>query len=157
MTFANAARRAGLSVCDKKQAIQGRERQHIKARRPLAIRHSVNVDADLRKQEPNARRWDYGIGISRNGRVGAAWIEAHEASRNREVDNVLNKLAWLKNKLRSPGWSQLRKLTYTPHSDVQKFWWLAPAHGSVRIRPGSRESKKLAQAGIKGPAREIRL
>ena len=157
MTFADAARRVGLSVCDGKQAIQRRDRQRIKARRSLVIRYSVNVDADLRKQEPNAHRWDYGIGISQNGKAGAAWIEAHEASRNGEVDNVLKKLAWLKNKLRSPSWSQLRKLTYTSHFDVQKFWWLAPAHGSVRILPDSRESRRLAMAGIRGPARQIHL
>jgi hypothetical protein len=63
------------------QALHPSDRKRIECKNPRALAGSVNVDAALKNDLPNAPRWDYGVGvcIDKNGdRV--IWIEVHPAS-----------------------------------------------------------------------------
>ncbi|HPP51743.1 MAG TPA: hypothetical protein PK777_02245, partial [Thermoguttaceae bacterium] len=61
---------------------------------------------------------------------------------------VLKKLRWLKKWLKNQA-LQLNKLT-------RGFYWLA-TDGSVNITKNSRQARQLAQEGLRGPTRVLKL
>jgi hypothetical protein len=154
MTFKAAAIAAGLDPRRGKQAMENKYRGSVDAGPGIQILHSVDVDAYFQQAEPNANRWDYGLGLVKGNTHIAIWIEAHGATSGSEVDKVLAKLAWLRAKLRSQAWSQLKNLTgVAEQQSIQQFCWLVP--GTVSFRPGSKEAQKLAQCGMKMPVKKV--
>jgi hypothetical protein len=51
---------------------------------------SIDLDAALINEQPNAPRWDYGIGYQHGGDEYAVWVEVHGAQTSK-VREVLNK------------------------------------------------------------------
>lgn len=107
---------------------------------------SVDIDAALRDEFPNAARWDYGIGIKAHSDDFVAWLEVHPAS-SHHVDEVISKLLWLK------GWLQTCavELDRLP----RRFYWVAT--GAVSFDRASPQAKRIAQAGLRFPAKHINL
>lgn len=135
--------------------MENRYRDSVDAGPDIQFSHSVDLDAHFQQAEPNANRWDYGLGLVKGATTHLAiWIEPHGATSGSEVDKVLAKLAWLRAKLRSQAWSQLKNLTgVAEQQGIQQFWWLVP--GTVSFRPGSKEAQKLAQSGMKMPVKKV--
>ncbi len=102
---------------------------------PRDCEGSVFIDKCLKSMRPDESRWDYAIGY----RGKAYFLEVHPAKAS-EVDNILRKLAWLKEWLRAeaPKLEQMRA--------KEGLVWLAS--GKIHIIPGSREYKILAQRGL---------
>jgi hypothetical protein len=108
---------------------------------------SVDLDEAMRLAFPNDPRWDYAIGISqRPDSDRVVWLEVHPAS-SLHVDEVLNKLRWLKG-WRAKDAPELRRLP-------AHFCWVAT--GTVSFRRGSREEKRIAQEGIRFPGKALNL
>jgi hypothetical protein len=118
----------------------------------------VDLDATFLLSEPEAARWDYGVGMSIVGTEleKAFWIEPHPASSTGEVQRMLNKLAWLKAKLARPEFAALRELTArTGTTGAPVYIWLYS--GANRILPNSREARLLASKGLGLPKRHVTL
>jgi hypothetical protein len=75
------------------------------------------------------------------------WLEVHPASSPRHVDDVLGKLAWLRNWLSADA-PDLDRLP-------RHFRWAV--RGPVRFRRGSREQKLIAAQGLRMPTRQVDL
>jgi len=153
--FATAATAAGLGAQPGMSALKGEYRQALEVRRPARFSGSVDLDEALRDSEPQAARWDYGVGV-----VGAVekafWIEPHPASSTGEVQKMLNKLAWLKATLARPEFAGLLELTNrTLAEGSSAYIWLHS--GANRILPNSRDARLLASKGLTQPKRYITL
>lgn len=153
MSFEVAAMNAGLEPQVGKQAVESKYRSLIDIKKGLSFTHSVDLDTHFRATEPQENRWDYGIGVVKQGVHYAIWIEPHGATSGREVDKVLAKLRWLKNKLSLQDWTELDELTNRTSDSFRCFIWLVP--GTVSFRRGSPEDKKLAQNGMKMPTKRV--
>jgi hypothetical protein len=121
-------------------AIRRSDRVRIQCSQPRRLTGSVDLDAALKPVQPTKPRWDYGIGL--DSRV--VWLEVHPAS-SHHIDEVLNKLAWLRQWLEADA-PALRCLR-------TEFIWLAS--GRVGFRSGSPQMKRIAQCGLKFRAREL--
>jgi len=78
------------------------------------------------------------------------WIEVHPA-RSDQVDNVLNKLRWLK------AWLAQSAPTLgaiTPYAE-NPFYWLAS--GEVQLSRNSPQARRLARGGMRFPVRVLPL
>jgi len=107
----------------------------------------VDLDEALRLAFPNDPRWDYAIGISQRAHTDhIVWLEVHPAS-SLHLDEVLNKLRWLKPWLANDA-PELHRLP-------AHFCWVAT--GTVSFRRGSREEKRIAQEGIGFPRKLLNL
>ena len=109
---------------------------------------AAGLDAALRQHYPNAPRWDYGIGIQK-GKPYAIWVEVHPADTS-NVDEVLKKLAWLKDWLAHAA-QPLHALT--PQQSA--YHWLAT--DGVHINQSSPQARQLNQAGLTMPRRVLNL
>lgn len=154
--FVKAAQEAGLAARPGKQAIGGVYRNAIEANHAATLTGSVDLDAGFVEAEPMASRWDYGIGVRAGGGELAVWVEPHPAASTKEVGTMLNKLGWLRAKLDQPSFADLKGLTAeASRRGVLPFCWLTSS--SIHLRPGSREARLLAQAGLRFPARHLSL
>lgn len=156
LDFIAAANTAGLQPHVGKGAVKGEYRQAIGPGPAAALTGSVDMDAGFENSEPNAARWDYGLGVRKGGKEMAFWVEAHPASSTSEVNRMLNKLDWLKRKLSEPEFAQISALTSHAQASGMAFRWLART-GSIRIRPGSKEANLLALQGLAFPKRHVLL
>lgn len=137
-------------------AIKGCYRPCIQARDTRMLRGSLDLDGALETIEPGNHRWDYGIGLQLvgNGPEIAVWVEFHPASTS-EVDVVLKKLDWLREKLRV--FKQLGKLTQTAaQTGVRNFHWL-PTGSGVHIPSHTPQARRLAAQGLTVTASVLRL
>lgn len=109
---------------------------------------SVDIDTVLSQQYPNDPRWDFVIGVQIMGAVHKEliWIEVHPASSD-SVSKVLAKLEWLKSWLKNNG-GQLGGMT-----NKGNYYWLSKS--GIKIKPGSTQARRLAQAGLKGPQKRL--
>lgn len=155
--FEQAAQAASLEPQPGKQAMKSSDRDSVRVAAGAIFSASVDMDTHYRPSEPNARRWDYGLGVQ-VGNTLAYWIEPHPASSTGEVQVMLEKLDWLKAKLGSASFDRLLALTEAAReaSRSTPFRWVATA-GAIAIRKGSREANRLAAKGLSFPARSIRL
>lgn len=153
--FRMAVNAIGLESQAGMQAISNTYRNAISTASGAVCTGSVDMDAGHRASEPNANRWDYGIGLRLRGEEMALWVEPHPASSTREAAVLLRKLDWLKNKLEQPTYAELNRLTAAASGKCVAFRWLA--QGSIRIRAGSREALLLARAGLAMPSRRLTL
>jgi hypothetical protein len=154
--FRKAATSAGIATQAGKGAIKAEYRGCIVARESWTHTESIDVDAHFLGAEPNAPRWDYGVGLKNGNTELAFWIEPHPASSTGEVKGVIAKILWLKTKLSLATFSHLRDLTeITRRAGHNPYQWLHA--GSLQITRGSREARLLAQAGVAFPRRHIEL
>ncbi len=113
---------------------------------------SVDLDVALQNQYPNDPRWDYGIGVQKGNETRAIWIEVHPAHTT-NVDEVLRKLGWLKQWLKTEA-PDLNALTPVHNA----FHWIATSGVQIAFPTGdSRIAKRLAQAGLRMPRPVLEL
>lgn len=126
---------------DGMQALQRKDRMLIQAK-ASAINGSINIDACLEDSCPNDNRWDYGLDINDHG----VFVEVHPGHTS-EVNTVLAKLKWLKTwfSKNCSGFNGLSK----------SYYWVAT--GSVAIRRGSPQARRLSSEGITGPWKYLNL
>jgi len=123
----------------------GHNRRHVSAGDwPRSISGSVDIDSALAIREPNAKRWDYAVGLADGGIV---WIEVHPAS-STHVADVIGKKQWLMGWLAGTS-SPLKRYPR------QRFAWAATA--GVAFSRHTREGRKLSQAGIEQPTSPVKL
>lgn len=96
MSFSDCLNNAGLSDHLKPglQALGG-DSTKVHCRDKGKLLGSINLDEAYEAAQPNASRWDYGIGLSMGDASRAEWIEVHPAN-SREVRTMLAKLDWLR-------------------------------------------------------------
>ena len=156
--FDSAVQAAGLTALSGKDAVEGSYRAQIKAANGWKFTGSVDMDAHFKSAEGQSNRWDYGIGISEvGGRELVCWLEPHPASSTGEVRKMLDKLAWLKEKLDAPAFKKLKALTYVPDRVGHPFYWLRTLKGECRITAHGKEAKQLAKSGLRMPAQQLTL
>jgi len=152
------------------RALSKRDAARIRCRHPRRLTGSIHVDDALRTAQPQANRWDYGIGIRRGANEVAVWVEVHPllgqhviAGRANEVAvwvevhpassanvaDVLDKLRWLRTWLKEEA-VDLQALTQ------DDFHWVS-TDGTIAITPNSRQAKQLASEGLRGPVRVLNL
>jgi len=135
------------------QALKGGHRARVVCENSRRLTGSVDVDQALASRHPIDSRWDYGIGIQNpQGKERAIWVEVHPAATS-NVTEVINKLRWLKNwlKTEAPG---LDRLTRGIAGETG-FYWVATS--GVNIRKGSPQARQLAVAGLDFPRRQIQI
>ena len=155
--FEAAATKAGLTVQPGKSAVKNEYRGGVAVRAAHKFLASVDLDANLKANEPSAHRWDYGLGlIDSRGNESAWWIEPHPASSTGEVTTMLAKLEWLHNKLKNPEFAGLQTLTNAARLKGIAFRWLAMS-GDICIRPGTSQARRLALRGLAAPTRHVVL
>ncbi len=153
--FLEAANAAGLRGKAGKQAINAEYRAQVMVKGGAKFTGSVDLDAHFESAEPNANRWDYGLGLN-SGQEFALWIEPHPASGSGEVAVMIRKLDWLKARLRTPEFRGLAALTRVAEAKGEiPFRWLYK--GRTSFRAGGKEAKQLAQKGMRLPERTIRV
>ncbi|MBI3044039.1 MAG: hypothetical protein HYY78_14560 [Betaproteobacteria bacterium] len=123
--------RAGL------RALREVDRQRIAAQRPRALRGSVDLDNALAETYPNARRWDYAIGVEQTRCQQVYWAEVHPA-RDDQIAVMREKLEWLKQ------W--LRDSAVALNNLPREFVWVSS--GATAITPNSPKLRALAVRGL---------
>lgn len=157
--FEAASLKADVPSLTGKGAIQGFSRARVVCAPDLTFTHSVDLDTHFKAAEPGSARWDYGVGVKyRNGLEFAFWIEPHPASSTGEVQKMLDKLAWLKAKLATPEFAELKSLSdAASRQGSNPFRWQTTTDGAIRITANSKEARMLALKGLSMPARQITL
>lgn len=155
--FDAAAHAAGLAPQPGKQALKSSDREAVQVAACANFSGSVDLDAHFKPTEPNAHRWDYGLGVQTSQAL-AYWIEPHPASSTGEAKVMLQKLDWLRRKLGGASFDAMRKQTDAAREDSGEtpFRWIATA-GTIAITRGSREAKLIAAKGLAFPVRSLRL
>ena len=125
------------------QALKRTHRRLVIYSDSSSLTGSIDLDAALAADQPNAPRWDYGIGFRDGNRERAFWIEVHGAQTNK-VRDVIRKLHWLKDWLADAG-RPLGRLTEA-NGHPPAFVWLASA--SIRLPPTAPQAKLAFQEGI---------
>lgn len=134
---------------DGLQALRKKDRERITHSKSRRLAGSVNLDEALERSDPNGNRWDYGIGVKREGgKEEVFWVEVHPASTS-HVPEMLDKLAWLKKWLDTKA-PELRMLTAK-----DGYVWIAS--GGVAIRKKTQHARLLNQAGLRFPQEHLRL
>ena len=156
--FDLAVQAARLTALSGKEAVEGSYRAQITSANGWKFTGSVDMDAHFKATEGQSNRWDYGIGISQaNGQELVCWVEPHPASSTGEVRKMLDKLAWLKEKLDAPAFKKLKAMTHVPGRAGHPFYWLRTLNGECRITAHGKEAKLLAQKGLRMPAQHLTL
>ena len=156
--FDLAVQAAGLTALSGKGAVEGSYRAQITATNGWKFTCSVDMDAHFKSAEGQSNRWDYGMGISQaNGKELVCWVEPHPASSTGEVRKMLDKLAWLKEKLNAPAFKKLKDMTHAPGRVGHPFYWLRTLNGECRITAHGKEAKLLAQSGLRMPTQHLTL
>ena len=109
----------------------GANSEAIKASDNSLIDGSVDIDSALKAIRPNEARWDFAVGYSGE----AFFVEVHPAD-TKNVNEMVNKVVWLKNWLASVA-PDLKKL----HKRGCYHW--IPS-GRVKILKSSSQYKKIA-------------
>jgi hypothetical protein len=150
MRFRDAVHQAALireRLRDGLQAVRAVHRGQLSCSNTRRIRGSVSLDDALRIAYPQAARWDYAIGIRQSSKTDVVvWLEVHPAS-SLHVDEVLNKLAWLRAWLRSDA----------PQLGHLPALYCRVATGKIAFRRGSGAEKRIAQKGLRFPVKQLDL
>lgn len=156
--FDLAVKDAKLPAEDGKNAVAGLYRAQITVSDRWKFTGSVDMDAHFKPADPHSHRWDYAIGIRQaNGQELVCWVEPHPASSTGEVNTMLAKLAWLKQKLDTASFKKLKAMTYVSGRTGHPFFWLRTVSGQCRITANSKEAKLLARSGLRMPAQHLSL
>lgn len=156
--FDLAVQAAGLTALSGKEAVEGSYRAQITSANGWKFTGSADMDAHFKPTEGQSNRWDYGIGISQaDGQELVCWVEPHPASSTGEARKMLEKLAWLKEKLDAPAFKKLKAMTYVSGRVGHPFYWLRTLNGECRITAHGKEAKLLAKSGLRLPAQHLIL
>ena len=137
------------ACADGLRALERKDRGRVECKDPRQLAGSVNLDEALRPADPDGHRWDYGIGIKRDaGKEEVFWVEVHPASTS-NVQEVLDKLAWLKKWLREKA-PALQRITA-----AEGYVWIAS--GKVDILARSQEARLLFRTGLGLPRKLLRI
>jgi hypothetical protein len=122
------------------QALRASDRNYVSAEKSRCLAGSLNLDDALKNAQPNANRWDYGIGYRQasNQPEHVFWVEIHPARTERHREEVRKKFDWLKGWLADDG-KRLGGLR-------RSFIWI-PTGESVFTR-GSPQMRALAESGL---------
>lgn len=131
------------------RALRKDDRSRIVCANTDRLTGSVDVDAALAGDFPNAPRWDYVIGHKNGKTEEAIWVEVHSASSG-HVRHVIRKAQWLRQWLSVNARSLL---DMTRESDG--FVWLST--GAVSIQRGSPQARALAMAKVSFPRKQLKL
>lgn len=148
MTFANACSEvpAPEGKClPGLQALKAQDRQHVTKERRTRLTLSIDVDSALAPTQPNAARWDYGIGCKQGDDELVHWVEVHPASGGANLKEVASKLAWLHVWLRDSGLGKFQK----------RIVWVASGAASYNARHPA--IKALAAKGLHFAGGHVRL
>lgn len=150
IAFADAVRECALlrtALQTGLQALRPADRSRVSVDDPRRIVGSVNIDAATLQRHPDDPRWDYAVGCQRSPNSQFVhWIEVHPAN-SRHVDDVLQKLGWLKQWLRT----NALRLYHMP----AKHYWVSS--GPVALLPNSPQRRRLAKSGIHFAGSHLRL
>lgn len=121
--FEQAAGAAKLGTAAGKSAVDKRYRALIDSKdAKTRFTGSVDMDAAFSPTEPDAHRWDFGLGVQAPGQPECAiWVEPHSAASTGEVKTMLAKLDWLQAKLQQPAFAQLQALTRVRAKALRPF------------------------------------
>ncbi len=130
------------------QALRAQDRPHIESEDTRHLTGSADIDAALQQQEPNANRWDFGIGYRHTNRNNDCiyWVEIHTAT-DGQVDVVLNKLHWLKLWLHQGG-QLLNKFE-------REFIWVSS--GATTFTLNAPQRKTFAALGLQQKGQVLRI
>lgn len=152
-TFKEAARKAGVPMTAGKGAVKAQYRAAILTGKRVKVVGSVDMDAAFCAAEPNAARWDYGLGLG-SGTEWVCWVEPHPASSTNQVAKMLAKLDWLEAKLQQPTFADFARLTRQAKlNQAAVYVWIYD--GANRISANSREARALALRGVTLPKRHV--
>lgn len=119
------------------QALNAQDLAHVGKRQQTVLTTSIDVDSACRASQPNAARWDYGVGERRNRQEMLHWIEVHPASGDNSIAQMGAKLKWLR------GWLHGKALADRERQVV----WVASGKSAFNARDP--RLKALARAGLR--------
>lgn len=121
------------------QALRAEDKPHIHPQDTQRLRGSVDIDAALKKAEPNSNRWDFAIAYQHSNEPHEFlyWVELHTAS-DAQVKVVIRKAAWLLDWLRNGG-----KLLSSFNREI--IWISSGATSFTRAAP---QRRQMAQVGL---------
>ena len=130
------------------QALRAEDKPHIEAEDTRKLRGSVDVDTALQRIEPQANRWDFGIGYQHSDRQRDVvyWTELHTAS-DSEVRVVIAKAQWLL------GW--LKGDSKTLAAFERDIVWVSS--GATSFTLTSPQKKQMAAAGLRHTGLKLRI
>ncbi|MBP1205784.1 hypothetical protein JOD97_003846 [Duganella sp. 1411] len=82
----------------------------------MVVVESVDIDKCFAKIDPNGSRWDYYIGLLKQG---AIYVEVHEISYD-HLDKIFEKAKWLREKIAEYDWPEVdgRPLLIAPTKGI---------------------------------------
>ena len=119
------------------RALKAQDRQRVTKERQTRLTVSVDIDSALAPEQPNAARWDYGIGCRQDGDELVHWVEVHPASGGSKLTEMANKMMWLQAWLRDSGLGKFQK----------RIVWVASGSSSYNARHP--RIKALAAKGLR--------
>jgi hypothetical protein len=130
------------------RALRAQDRRHIEAEDTRKLAGSVDVDTAYQKLDPQANRWDFGIGYRHANREEDViyWVETHTASTS-EVNVVIKKALWLLAWFKGDG-----KLLAEFEKDI--IW---VSSGATTFTLSAPRKKQMAQAGLKQSGGRLRI
>jgi len=143
-SFRDAVNDSGLEFRRGLQALKPADARKITTRSTRTIAGSTDIDACLAGEFPNAPRWDYAVGFTKDSREKAFFVEVHPAA-STNVKEIKQKLLWVTAWLKDKPLNNLEK----------SFHWVAS--GSVRIPRHAKQFKEAASLGLGGPAKTLVL
>ena len=119
------------------RALNAQDAPHVSKGRGTRLTTSVDIDTALTESQPNAARWDYGVGQRNGNQVAVHWIEVHPASGANSIAQMKNKLIWLR------AWLHGKSLAGYERQVV----WVASGNCAFNARDPS--LKALSQLGLR--------
>lgn len=141
MTFCNAvdAVPALAGTCRPGLQALGNHAALVLAAEPTG---SIDIDAALKKLQPDSNRYDYGIGLKRTvkqkRRDSVVWVEVHSATTG-EVSVLISKQQALEDWLRQNAPDLLQRTTH--------YWWIPSK--KVDIPKHMPQYRRLMQSKIR--------
>jgi hypothetical protein len=130
------------------QALRAEDKPHIELEDARKLRGSADIDAALRRVEPNANRWDFGIAYQHSNRRQefVYWVELHTAS-DSQVNKVIKKAQWLLKWFKTGG----RRLA---EFDKEIIW---VSSGATTFTLTAPQRKQMAEAGLIHKGLKLRI
>ena len=119
------------------RALKAQDAAHVSKARLTRLTTSVDVDTALSESQPNAARWDYGVGQRSGDHEVVHWIEVHPASGGKSVSEMVHKLQWLR------AWLHGNPLAKYPRQVV----WVAS--GKCAFNARDPKLRALSQMGLR--------
>ena len=130
------------------QALRAEDRPHVETQDTRQLRGSADIDAALLRKEPQANRWDFGIGYQQQDRTEEViyWTEMHTAS-DSEVSVVIKKAQWLVKWLKSSA----PKLKAFENDII----WVSS--GATSLTLSNPKQKQMALVGLRHVGSKLRI